>query len=392
MTEFIKILLIEDNDGDARIFERSFSKIKTFQSDILRVIRLEEAVSILESNEFDVILLDLSLPDADGIQIIDKIKNVNSYTPIVVLTGLNDEALAMESVNKGAHEFLVKGEISSSFLPIVIRYAIESARNNALLQKAKVDLEEKVQKRTDELKLAHARALRSEKLAAIGAMVAGLAHESRNSLQRIQASVNRLNRRSKDNGELIEISSDIELAVDDLNHLYNTVREYSLPLKLNKQNDCIVSIFENTLKKIKSSKNHILPEVAFNVKSFNTKTEVDAKAFEQVFRNFLENSIQAIHPKKALILFKVTRIKQEELNYTEIIVADNGPGIPKELQADLFEPFFTTKNTGTGLGMAISKRIVQEHNGLIEILNSSLKNKNLVYDGLVLSIKLPFLD
>jgi DNA-binding NtrC family response regulator len=204
--ELIHILLVEDDDGDARLLKYSFAKVKSFEVDIVRVERLKQATQVLSERHFDVVLLDLSLPDGDGFEVIDKVKDVAPFVPIVVLTGLNDENSALEAVKRGAHEFLVKGQVSSSFLPKVVRYAIESSKYSVELEKAKAHLEQEVSNRTAELRKAHLRALRAERLAAVGQMVTGLAHESRNALQRIQASVNRLSRRARENNELLKIA------------------------------------------------------------------------------------------------------------------------------------------------------------------------------------------
>jgi signal transduction histidine kinase len=364
--ELIHILLVEDDDGDARLLKYSFAKVKSFEVDIVRVERLKQATQVLSERHFDVVLLDLSLPDGDGFEVIDKVKDVAPFVPIVVLTGLNDENSALEAVKRGAHEFLVKGQVSSSFLPKVVRYAIESSKYSVELEKAKAHLEQEVSNRTAELRKAHLRALRAERLAAVGQMVTGLAHESRNALQRIQASVNRLSRRARENNELLKIALDIDTAVDDLRHVYDSVREYASPLKLTKETCNLTELWTETVSKVQAVAEHK------TIESFIAKTDsvvcdiqIDTRAVGQVFRNIIENAAQASPGTAVRIRYSQSTIPEDGERYAQIIIQDDGPGMSDEEVAQMFEPFFTTKNKGTGLGLAISKRIIEEQFSVI---------------------------
>jgi two-component system, cell cycle sensor histidine kinase and response regulator CckA len=110
MEENIKILLIEDNSGDAYLIEEHLEEFANVSYEIKSVGTLTEALSILNKQLFDVILLDLILPDSYGVNTFFRIHNQNPLIPIIVLTELVDEAIGSYSVEKGAKDFLVKGQ------------------------------------------------------------------------------------------------------------------------------------------------------------------------------------------------------------------------------------------------------------------------------------------
>jgi len=121
MGENIKILLIEDNSGDAYLIEDHLKEFANFSCEIKSVGTLKEALSILKKQLFDVVLLDLILPDSDGVNTFFRIHNQNPLIPIIVLTELVDEAIGSYSVKNGAHNFLVKGQTEGKLLECIIQ-------------------------------------------------------------------------------------------------------------------------------------------------------------------------------------------------------------------------------------------------------------------------------
>ena len=123
--EPIKILLVEDNPADARLLQRMVSA-SGLHDVVLRPCRsLAEALTEIESGATDCILLDLSLPDVSGLDGIDRLRAKSPDLPIVILTGLNDEDVALEALGAGAQDFLVKGSIDGDGVKRAVRYAIE---------------------------------------------------------------------------------------------------------------------------------------------------------------------------------------------------------------------------------------------------------------------------
>jgi two-component system, cell cycle sensor histidine kinase and response regulator CckA len=130
----IKILLVEDNPGDVLLLQETLSEITHFELELAHVERLTQALQRLQEETFDVVLLDLLLPDSTGLETFIHVYNQVPLTPIVVLTGIADETLALRALQAGAQDYLVKGKTSGSELLMrSIRYAIERKRNEAVL-------------------------------------------------------------------------------------------------------------------------------------------------------------------------------------------------------------------------------------------------------------------
>ena len=125
MEKNIKILLIEDNPGDSYLIEEHLEEFANFSYELKIVETLDEALSVLKKQPFDVILLDLELPDSCGINTFLNIHNKNPLIPIIILTGLNDEKIRSYALKKGAQDFLVKGKTEGSLLECIIQCSIE---------------------------------------------------------------------------------------------------------------------------------------------------------------------------------------------------------------------------------------------------------------------------
>ena len=121
----IKILLIEDNLGDAELIRTLLMDENGADFYISRSITLSSAIKLLESEPFDIILSDLGLPDSQGIETFLKVHTLYPSVPVIVLTGLTDEELAIKAVKNGAQDYLVKGQAESGLLVRSIRYSIE---------------------------------------------------------------------------------------------------------------------------------------------------------------------------------------------------------------------------------------------------------------------------
>jgi len=131
----IRVLLVEDNPGDARLFTELVRDTGAGQWRLVQVDRLSAALDRLRSEPFDVMLLDLSLPDADGLDTLIRAHAEAPKIPIVVLTGHDDEALAVRAVRAGAQDYLVKGRMDGDLLVRSIRYASERRRSIEALER-----------------------------------------------------------------------------------------------------------------------------------------------------------------------------------------------------------------------------------------------------------------
>ena len=132
----VKILLVEDNPGDARLIQVYLAEAGMAAFELAHADRLADGIRLVRETDFDVVLLDLSLPDASGLETVTKMHEAATSLPIVVLTGLNDEAAALEALRKGAQDYLIKGQIDSVLLVRAIHYAIERKQAEAALRES----------------------------------------------------------------------------------------------------------------------------------------------------------------------------------------------------------------------------------------------------------------
>jgi two-component system, cell cycle response regulator len=121
----IRLLLIEDNPGDARLIYEILKESANIEFSITHVERLEEGIKTLEEENFNVVLLDLGLPDSQGFETFYKLRNINEEVPIILLTGLDDELNAIKAVQAGAQDYLNKGDVTLGLLVRAILYSIE---------------------------------------------------------------------------------------------------------------------------------------------------------------------------------------------------------------------------------------------------------------------------
>jgi diguanylate cyclase (GGDEF)-like protein len=124
----LKILLVEDNEVDAHLTQDILAEWSIEQFDVVQVARLSEAFVQLSRTRFDAILLDLSLPDGHGLLTLKQMQAASPTIPIIVLSGFSDQSLAVEAVQNGAQDYLVKGQGQPELLARSIRYAIERKR------------------------------------------------------------------------------------------------------------------------------------------------------------------------------------------------------------------------------------------------------------------------
>lgn len=210
---------------------------------------------------------------------------------------------------------------------------------------------------------AEASARRSERLAALGQLTAGLAHELRNPLGTMKASAEMLlERAGADNAVLRELAEYISSEVDRTNSLITRFLEFARPSQLKMAPADLHLILETAIEHLERENPGAAARIHRNFDPALPLVETDAELLERVFFNLLRNALEA-SPPEALVTIKTRRAPSG----VEIAFIDRGPGVPPEHREQIFNPFFTTKPGGVGLGLAVSAKIVGDHGGAITV-------------------------
>ncbi len=208
--------------------------------------------------------------------------------------------------------------------------------------------------------------VQSERLAAIGEAMTGLAHESRNALQRSQANLELLAAELEGQPEQLALVAEVQKAQTHLHQLYEEVRQYAAPLRLNREPCDLVELIEETWKHLAPARRGRDAVLNQHCGPAGSPCHCDRFMLQQVIRNILENALAACQDPIAI---ESTCSAHDTPEGRRLVVRfrDNGPGLSADQRQRIFEPFYTTKTRGTGLGMTLAKRIVDAHNGVIRV-------------------------
>ncbi len=384
------LLVVDDNPNNRDILKRHIER-QGFRVKLASNGRL--ALELLEQQPFDLVLLDLMMPELDGFEVLQRMKaspTLNS-TPVIMISALDETSSVVRCVQMGAEDYLAK-----PFDPVLL-----NARIHASLEKKR--LRDRELKKTAELEEAIAELRRTqdqlvvqEKLASLGALTAGIAHEIRNPLNFVTnfASIS-ADQLSQVQAALADGSGDKEEVTTLLEELQQNISKIE---EHGKRADRIV---RGMLMHSRTSSGQMEPtdvnalltdsinlayhglrarDSAFNV-SITSDLDPDLprlRAMPQdvsrVFINIINNACYAAHERKMKegkqFSPQVLVQSRSSVSSVEVRVRDNGNGIPAEALPKIFNPFFTTKpsGAGTGLGLSISYDIVvREHKGDLRV-------------------------
>jgi signal transduction histidine kinase len=393
MDKIIKILLFEDNPGDAGLIEEMVNDSINYSYGLKIAETLEDGMNLLKNDSYDIILLDLGLPDSDGINTFLNVQKESSETPIIILTGLNDEDIGINAVKKGAQDYLTKGMVDPDLLERSIKYSIERKKVQIELQKYHDNLEKQVEKRTIELDNANKRLKieiedhkktevtlekylaelkRSNSELQQFAYVAS--HDLQEPLRMVSSFTQLLAKKYKgqldsDANEFIKFAVDgaqrMQMLINDLlaySRVSSRVEEFQL-VDLEK-------VFNESLLNLKVS----IDDNDARITCDSLPTIVaDQSQIIQLFQNLIGNAIKFRSDETPEIHIAVEEGEDEWI----FRVIDNGIGIDSQHNERIFRVFQRLHERdsypGTGIGLSICEKIVERHGGDIWV-DSKLGN------------------
>jgi two-component system, NtrC family, sensor histidine kinase HydH len=246
---------------------------------------------------------------------------------------------------------------------IVNRFAIENRRRTRQYQ----ELSETLEETNRQLRRAEADARRSERLAALGQMSAGLAHEIRNPLGVIKGSAEMLSKKIAQSQPLAaELAGYISSEVNRLNSLVARFLDFARPSHLDLHPQQITALLDRAIESVIvqfpdagiSIERHYAPHIP--------EILVDAQLCEQVFINLLTNAFQAMNGQGRIQVSAAPESSNGKPGVS-ITIEDTGPGVPPDLREQIFNPFVTSKPGGVGLGLSIVAKIIDDHHGTIRL-------------------------
>ena len=341
------VLLLEDNSGDAYLIKQQLRSIDDFDFEIVEAQYLEKAIALLQERSFDAILLDLMLPDSQGLETFFAINQQATSTAIVVISAMSEKDLAIEAVRKGAQDYIAKGDIQANSLCKTIRYAIE-----------RKSVAEQLRLRTAELEYLN------QELEAFNSAVS---HDLKNPLSFIKGMSHLLltKKRSPPLSEQDQMC---------LERIYQS----SVRMQLITQNLLDLSRVQRSQISIESvNLSELVEEICDRLQQEHPEREVktviasdvmaavDRQLFTLVLENLINNAWKYTQNRDLAII----EFGADESQPNTYYLKDNGIGFDTQEAGELFQPFQRLSNScnyeGTGIGLATVKRIIDRHRGKI---------------------------
>jgi two-component system, NtrC family, sensor histidine kinase HydH len=247
---------------------------------------------------------------------------------------------------------------------VVNRFVVENRRQMKLYQ----ELAETLAETNRKLEQAQAEARRSERLAALGQMSAGLAHEIRNPLGVIKGSAEMLHQKLGESNPLAsELAGYISSETNRLSALVTRFLDFARPLDAELVRQEITPLLDHALHSVSLAQKDGLVRVERQYETNLPLVPLDESLCEQAFVNLIQNAYDAMGSSGGTLRVTAASANGANRDGVEVRIEDTGPGIPAELREQIFNPFVTTKKTGVGLGLSIVSRIIDGHHGTIRI-------------------------
>ena len=346
MSERLHVLIVEDNPADVDLMRNALPEMGPIRFHGESVPLLSEALARLATGGIDLIMTDLGLPDSQGLATFRKLRQAAPDLAIIVLTGNDDQEMAIAAVREGAQDFLVKGQISGNLLVRAVRYAIERKR-----------AEEDINRKAKELQ---------EKNEELARFTYSVSHDLKSPLVTVMTFLGYLEQdlRKQDQERMNKDMAYIRGAADKMSRLLDEVLELSrIGRKMNPP-------LESPLQAIvREAQDLVAGQIAERCVQVEVTQEPvllygDRPRLVAVFQNLLDNAVKFMGDQPSPRVVIGVESGAEDVIF---FVRDNGKGIDPRHQPKLFGLFekLDPGAPGTGIGLALVKRIVEVHGGRI---------------------------
>ncbi|MDR3581327.1 MAG: response regulator [Oryzomonas sp.] len=365
-------------DDDPNILELTSLILTRKGYHALTASTARQGMEIISSQAPELVLLDYMMPEMDGLAALREIKACYPDTYVIMFTGKGNEELAVELMKGGASEYILKPFNNRSLLErldSVLRIRDIELHNKALQrEQARLveeidnwnqELQKRVREKTEALQKAQSEIAQSEKLAALGYLSAGMAHEIRNPLNTISLFVQLMRQNSADL-EQTDYLDKVLKEVDRIDSIISKLlgasrrsRSISSEVQIDRVVDNAIDAFSPQIEtgniRVERRYHGVPPAI-----------KADPAELEQIFTNLFLNALDVM-PGGGRLDIEI----YEEGGRVVVKVGDSGGGIPADTLPNIFEPFFTTKSRGTGMGLPVVRRIARLYQGSIAIEKSS---------------------
>ncbi|MBF0521924.1 MAG: response regulator [Candidatus Omnitrophica bacterium] len=390
------ILVVDDDTAVLRPIKRFLEKEGY---EVMTAENGKDGLAIIENNKIDVLVTDINLGDMSGIEVLQNAKKRYQDIEGIVATGEKDEALAIESLRAGALDYLNK-PINLDELLISVRKAVDNINLNRnrlyrsrelkisseIIAKMNEELERRIEERSKELTQTQTQLFQTSKLATLGEMSAGLAHEINQPLGGIAlicANIKKSIERGKLSEKmLLEDVADIEKSIKRMTRIIQHIRTFA-------RQDALRFIEVNLAETLQSAMSllgeqlrlHEI-EVVLDIAPDIPKISGEPFQLEQVWINLITNARDAMDERELKIKdgrlppqpdyqkkLTIAQVYDPTTKMVQVSFTDTGIGLSPAKKAKMFEPFWTTKEVGkgSGLGLSISFGIIENHKGKIEV-------------------------
>lgn len=382
----LSVLYVEDEDLPAEVVQYILHRGNPRAFAIERVTSVRDAVEQLGEKPYDVILLDLNLPDIAGWTTFQVVRRHAAEAAIVILTGDPDTEIARRAVQEGAQDYLYKHQMNTpGLLERVLCYAAARHQHQQSLRRVNRRLEQRnqdLQRLMQSLEATQLALVESEKVKSMGQMAAGIAHEIKNPLAILEMGLEYLQGAAPDRlpAARDKVLPDLLSALERAAGIVNEMLDYAAPRALQVEAANLNDVVQEAVNLMSTSFHGHGISTAVSFEETLPPIELDRTKMIQVLLNLITNALNAMEGAGRLDIRTLrARIPPlpgvddgEDLPELAVVeIRDTGPGLPPEVADHIFDPFFTTRadRGGTGLGLPVCKMILDLHGARLEVGN-----------------------